>query len=98
MNRRGFFGLLGATAATTIVAPNLELLMPRRTIFLPPSGGWLPYQFNIIKPGNRLLTIQELAFEMREIMRNAIVQAHENMDFAAKLDREYERSFSKWPS
>jgi hypothetical protein len=41
MNRRGFFGLVAASAAV-VVAPELaELLVPRRTIFLPPAGGWL---------------------------------------------------------
>jgi hypothetical protein len=41
MNRRGFFGLLAASAAV-VASPELaELLLPKRTIFLPPSGGWL---------------------------------------------------------
>lgn len=37
MNRRGFLSLL-APAAALIVAP--ELLLPKRTFFLPPAGGW----------------------------------------------------------
>jgi hypothetical protein len=37
MNRRGFLSLL-APAAAALVAP--ELLVPKRSIFLPPSGGW----------------------------------------------------------
>lgn len=37
MNRRGFLSLL-APAAALIVAP--ELLLPKRTFFLPPVGGW----------------------------------------------------------
>lgn len=37
MNRRGFLSLL-APAAALIVAP--ELLIPRKTFFLPPAGGW----------------------------------------------------------
>jgi hypothetical protein len=37
MNRRGFLRLL-APAAALIAAP--ELLLPRRTFFLPPAGGW----------------------------------------------------------
>lgn len=37
MNRRGFLSLL-APAAALIVAP--ELLIPRRTFFLPPTMGW----------------------------------------------------------
>lgn len=37
MNRRGFLTLL-APAAALIVAP--ELLIPRKSFFLPPVGGW----------------------------------------------------------
>lgn len=37
MNRRGFLSLI-APAAALIVAP--ELLLPKRTFFLPPGGGW----------------------------------------------------------
>lgn len=37
MNRRGFLGVL-AGATTAIVVP--ELLLPKRTFFLPPAGGW----------------------------------------------------------
>lgn len=37
MNRRGFLKFL-APAAALIVAP--ELLIPKRTFFLPPAGGW----------------------------------------------------------
>lgn len=41
MNRRGFFGLLAASAAVAVTAELAELLAPKRTIFLPPVGGWL---------------------------------------------------------
>lgn len=37
MNRRGFLAALGL-AAGAVAAP--ELLVPRRTFFLPPKGGW----------------------------------------------------------
>lgn len=37
MNRRGFLGF-AATAAGLLVVP--ELLLPRKTFFLPPAGGW----------------------------------------------------------
>lgn len=37
MNRRGFLSLI-APAAALIAAP--ELLLPRKTFFLPPAGGW----------------------------------------------------------
>lgn len=41
MNRRGFLGLLAAAPAAVVLAPDLvELLAPKRTIFLPPRGGW----------------------------------------------------------
>lgn len=43
MNRRGFFRALAVGAVTGVVAtPALvELLTPKRTIFLPPRGGWI---------------------------------------------------------
>lgn len=37
MNRRGFLSLL-APAAALIAVP--ELLIPKRSFFLPPAGGW----------------------------------------------------------
>lgn len=37
MNRRGFLALLGGAGAALLVP---ELLVPKRTIFLPPAGGW----------------------------------------------------------
>jgi len=37
LNRRGFLKLL-TPAAAILVAP--ELLIPRKTFFLPPAGGW----------------------------------------------------------
>lgn len=40
MNRRGFLGLLAATPVIAIAPELLELLAPKRTIFLPPRGGW----------------------------------------------------------
>lgn len=43
MNRRGFLqGLVGAAAiaATPALA---EALLPKRTVFLPPKGGWPQY-------------------------------------------------------
>jgi hypothetical protein len=38
MNRRNFLGLL----APALILP--ELLVPKRTFFLPPKGGWWPEQ------------------------------------------------------
>lgn len=37
MNRRGFLGLVAA-AVPALILP--ELLLPKRTFFLPPAGGW----------------------------------------------------------
>jgi hypothetical protein len=37
MNRRGFLSVLAGAAAAIIVP---ELLVPKRTFFLPPVGGW----------------------------------------------------------
>jgi hypothetical protein len=38
LSRRKFLGLVGAGAAALILPP--ELLLPRKTFFLPPTGGW----------------------------------------------------------
>lgn len=41
MNRRGFLrGALGATVGVVAGAELVEALAPKRTIFLPPRGGW----------------------------------------------------------
>lgn len=41
MNRRGFLtGLMSSVPAIAVGAELAELLAPRRTIFLPPLGGW----------------------------------------------------------
>lgn len=78
MNRRGFFGLLGAAAAT-VALPELELLVPKRTIFLPPKGGWVR--------GNQLLTIDMIA---KEALRVFTV----NLELMATINREYSLEFS----
>lgn len=57
MNRRGFLSLL-APAAALIVAP--ELLLPKRTFFLPPVGGW----------GDTGLTVAKLQ-HMKALLRAA---------------------------
>lgn len=41
MNRRGFLSLIAPAAAALIVP---QLLVPKRTIFLPPRGGWSEFQ------------------------------------------------------
>jgi hypothetical protein len=38
MNRRGFLGFIVPTAAGLVIAP--ELLLPKRSFFLPPPDGW----------------------------------------------------------
>lgn len=84
MNRRHFFGLFAGAAATAIAVPELELLVPSRTIFLPPVGGW--------RSGNPLLTAQAIA---RELL--AVFEA--NLVFAGEIDREYDPAFlagSQW--
>ena len=48
MNRRGFLGALISLPATIPVAGHLceelaELLLPRKTIILPPVGGWFSF-------------------------------------------------------
>jgi hypothetical protein len=43
MNRRKFLSFLGVGAAAAIIAP--ELLLPKRTFFLPPAKGWT-YDFS----------------------------------------------------
>lgn len=49
MNRRGFLRALGTAATVGVVAPAAlaELLAPKRTIFLPPRGGWYSSAFDI---------------------------------------------------
>lgn len=81
MNRRGFFGLFAAAAATAIAAPELELLVPTRTIFLPPAGGW-------IGRGNQLLTIKMISEEMMCVFSR-------NMEFMSEIDREYAAEFGQ---
>lgn len=75
MNRRGFFGLLAAAAVVPLV-PVPELLLPTRTIFLPPRCGWLG--------GNRLLTHKFVTDEMLRILTMTI-------EFSGSINREYER-------
>jgi hypothetical protein len=50
MNRRGFLGVL-AGAAAAIAVP--ELLIPKRSFFLPPPGGWRPSDLTSLAQGRR---------------------------------------------
>jgi hypothetical protein len=79
MNRRGFFSLIGGAAVAAIALPELELLVPTRTIFLPPAGGW-------IGRGNQLFTIKMISEEAMRVLS-------QNMEFMSEIDREYDRSF-----
>lgn len=79
MNRRGFFGLLGAAVIAPLV-PVPDLLLPTRTIFLPPRGGW------IARSGNQLLTPELFARELLVIFETQI----QLMD---RINREYDQSF-----
>jgi hypothetical protein len=38
VNRRNFLSLIAAAAPAALIAP--ELILPKRTFFLPPAGGW----------------------------------------------------------
>ena len=68
MNRRGFLGALGITAAGAAVGFAIsELWTPKRTFSLPPKGGWIPqgwnpytYQWTIL-PGGSGITIDDSA-------------------------------------
>jgi hypothetical protein len=77
MNRRGFFGLLAGAAAATIALPDIELLVPKRTIFLPPAGGWVR--------GNQLLTVKYIAEEALRVLTM-------NIEFAA-LEKAFDPAF-----
>lgn len=66
VNRRGFLGLLAAAVPAALILP--ELLVPKRTFFLPPAGGlaqpslaqlWLDY-VNQIRPAGVLVTTSEV--------------------------------------
>lgn len=70
MNRRGFLSFLGAAAVVPLV-PVPELLLPTRTIFLPPRGGWLGR--------NQLFTATYIANEALRIL-------HENVRYTEFYD------------
>lgn len=62
MNRRNFLTLAAAAVPAALILP--ELLIPRRTFFMPPAGGWaqpsltdlwLNYA-NLIRPAGLLVT------------------------------------------
>ena len=54
MNRRGFLRLL-ANASAVLAAG--EFLLPQRTIFLPPVGGWACGKLTITDITNRALAV-----------------------------------------
>jgi hypothetical protein len=62
ISRRGFLqGLLAAAPAALIVP---ELLIPTRTIFLPPAGGWVASEWSVSSLGGYLYS-QHLANVLR---------------------------------
>lgn len=63
MNRRGF--LTGAALAAA------SSLLPARTIFLPPAGGWL-----VTPRGNPILTVAEWNAVIRDGLNEAWRQAY----------------------
>jgi hypothetical protein len=81
MNRRGFFEPHRRRRGRAAIAlPELELLVPKRTIFLPPAGGW-------IGRNNQLLTVKMIAEEALRIL--------ENESRNERIDRDYDREFSE---
>lgn len=60
MNRRGFLSVVAQAVAAGLILPDLakELILPERTIVLPPVGGW--------PAGNQLLSVN---FIINEILR-----------------------------
>lgn len=83
ISRRSFFGLMGAAVVAT---PALaELLTPKRTIFLPPKGGWVPgVQFTSV----------DLLISMDEFVRRYIKPAMQEV--AIQIDRDAFEHMS-WP-
>jgi hypothetical protein len=75
MNRRQFFGMTVAA----IAAANLPaFVLPERTIFLPPVGGWWPGR-------NSLLTVEMITREALRVLNNQLVfdVALTNREYAA---------------
>jgi hypothetical protein len=58
MNRRKFISLLAPVAVGALIVP--ELTLPKRTIFLPPSGGWMPRRPDLFGPGRIYLEEKEI--------------------------------------
>jgi len=98
MKRRGFLGLLTGAAAAAVVAPAAlaEILEPKRTIFLPPKGGWAPRDFSTanmryvhrevamgfkVANGNVLLTRDELSKQLLEGLNKVFHEEYEKAEF-----------------
>jgi hypothetical protein len=62
MNRRNFISL-ATTAAGILLLP--ELLVPKRTFFLPPRGGWHKYDYVHIALGY-VVTYEDIEANMYE--------------------------------
>lgn len=71
MNRRSFFSLLGAATAASLIVPELELLTPKRTFFLPPRGGW---QFT---NADLLISLDEF---IRRVIKPAMIEVANAID------------------
>lgn len=82
MNRRGFFSLLGGAAVAAVIPSVVteELWTPSRTIFLPPTGGWVR--------GNVLLTPELITREAWRILSKS-------MQFNLPDVRQYDASISR---
>lgn len=66
MNRRQFFGM---TAAAVAAAGLPALVLPERTIFLPPRTGWLSKRFNTV-----LLPVAESVGLMIVVVNNGATE------------------------
>lgn len=81
--RRNFLRALATGAAVGVVAPAAlaELLAPKRTIFLPPRGGWaasLPQSFHF--PGY-VLTVHHIDPKALRILREHLCGYDTNEPF-----------------
>jgi hypothetical protein len=76
MNRRNFISL-ATTAAGILLLP--ELLIPKRTFFLPPVGGWQKYDYVEIALGYTV-TYGDIADNLYQIERPGISTYSINTD------------------
>jgi hypothetical protein len=79
MNRRGFLSLL-APAVALVIAP--ELLLPKRTFFLPPAGGWTTLgATDIQRMKDALARAAELEVNPPLLVPNGVIGRYVGIDF-----------------